>query len=106
MSDQTVIASIRDAYLAANKQSPTRIKAIDHFCEFAEDWLRDSGIIGLAQHSDGMALRFNDGKESVLFTLTTSIPDAQFFSSVNVTGAAGSVRGAAAVQDTSMGITG
>lgn len=102
----SIVQDIYAAYIAEHKQSPTRAKAIQHFCEFAESWLSSSGIVGLAQHSDGMALRFSDGKESALFTAVTSVDTQQFFSSVGVTGTTGSVRAAGAVKDSSIQITG
>ena len=106
MSNKSVVQEIYAAYVAAHKQAPTRDKAIKHFCDFAETWLGDRGIVGLAQHSDGMALRFNDGQEAVLFTAATAPAADQFFSAVNVTGTTGGVRNAGAVKDSSIGITG
>ena len=107
LNQNSLTEEIRAAYLAEHKQSPTRAKAIESFCEFAESWLAKSGIIGLAQNPDGMSIRFSDGKESVLFTAVSTVDQSQFFSSVGVTGSAGgSVRGAGAVKDDSISITG
>lgn len=41
--------------------------AVAHFCSYAADWFSGKGIVGLGHTAEGLALRFTDGSEKLLF---------------------------------------
>jgi hypothetical protein len=78
---------------------------LQKFCEYAKTWLLEKGVIGVAQTSDGFALRFSNGDERLFFSSGfKSIADQPSFSLSG--GAGGPVRVSAPTVDTSFKITG
>lgn len=66
MQKNTVLTKILADFLAAHGES--NIDALREFCDYAEDWFRDAGVVGLGFTADGMALRFSDAQELLFFS--------------------------------------
>lgn len=82
---------------------PERVAA--DFCAYATDWLARKGLVGVGHAPGGMSLRFADGSELSLLD-SADLPAANQ-PGISITGnSGGSVRGAAAVADSSFSITG
>jgi hypothetical protein len=60
------------------------------FCDYASTWLSARGIVGLGHTASGMALRFADGQELLLFVPPKEIELQLPTGAVEITGAAGS----------------
>lgn len=66
MQKNTVLNKILDDYAA--KRGDANIDAVREFCDYAESWFRESGVVGLGFTADGMALRFSDAQELLFFS--------------------------------------
>jgi hypothetical protein len=64
MAENALLNVIRDIYTTKYPDMPA--DAIAHFCEFANEWLRKKGVVGVGQTVEGFAIRFTDGSEHVL----------------------------------------
>jgi hypothetical protein len=77
MPERDVLSKIGADYLAATPDaSPEKVHA---FCAYAAKWLLDRGVVGLGHTDSGMALRFADGNELMLFSrdLSAELPAAK-----------------------------
>jgi hypothetical protein len=88
MLKSEVLAKILEDYTNGNDALLT--PDVQAFCEYAAAWLSSRGVVGLGMAQAGMALRFADGKELLLFVppaeVTVQVPQ----DAINVTGNAGS----------------
>ena len=105
MLKSEVLATILEDYTNGNAALLT--PDVQSFCEYAAAWLASHGVIGLGMAQAGMALRFADGKELLLFVppaeLTLQVPQ----NAINITGNSGSQITKPVVGDSaSVGITG
>jgi len=66
MPGKDVLSKIGEDYIAATPDAtPEKVSA---FCAYAAKWLLDRGVVGLGHTDNGMALRFADGEELMLFS--------------------------------------
>lgn len=66
MAKSELLNAIRDDFLAAHiDMAPP---SVDAFCAFAAEWLAKAGIVGVGHTASGLALRFGDGSEKLLFS--------------------------------------
>jgi hypothetical protein len=107
MQENELLKQILDAYCDARDLTPEQKSACDSFYAYAAQWIADSGVVGVGQTSDGIALRFKNGDERVFFTAVgAGIPVVEN-NAVSITGnSGGSVRGSAPIADASVNITG
>ena len=71
MPERDVLSKIGADYLVATPDAaPEKVHA---FCAYATKWLLDRGVVGLGHTDSGMALRFADGNELLLFS--REVPD-------------------------------
>jgi hypothetical protein len=66
MQEKKLLDAIRDEYATANPGAVVEGGVINHFCEFANNWLLTKGVVGVGQTVDGFAIRFSDGSEYIL----------------------------------------
>lgn len=66
MQKNTVLSSILADFLKEN--ADTKVDELQAFCDYAENWFRKSGVIGLGCTSDGMALRLANSQELLFFS--------------------------------------
>lgn len=84
MPEKDVLSKIGADYIAANADAaPEKVRA---FCEYATRWLLDRGVVGLGHIDNGMALRFADGEELLLFSSALSGADPAASGVVGITG--------------------
>lgn len=65
MAKSELLDAIRDAFEL--KCPDVDAIAVGAFCEFATDWMAKAGIVGVGHTANGLALRFGDGSEKLLF---------------------------------------
>lgn len=65
MQKNTVLSSILADFLKEN--ADTNVDELQKFCDYAENWFRKSGVIGLGCTADGMALRLSNSQELLFF---------------------------------------
>ena len=53
------------------------------FCDYAADWFKQSGVVGVGHTPAGIAIRFADSSE---YTLFKTDDDISFVAAVSVTG--------------------
>jgi hypothetical protein len=70
MPEKNVLSKIGADYLEANPEASA--EKVQLFCEYAAKWLLDRGVVGLGHTDNGMALRFADGEELMLFSRDVS----------------------------------
>lgn len=65
MPASEVLNSILDDFTAKNPELVSdQLRA---FCEYAATWLASTGVVGVGHTPSGIALRFSDGRELLLF---------------------------------------
>lgn len=104
MQENEIFAQILNDFLAENTMVDKDV--LQQFCDYARGWFLKSGVIGVAQTSNGFSLRFKDGSEKILFSPEReySVADQP---SLSISGSSGgSVRISAPEADTSIKITG
>jgi hypothetical protein len=87
MTAKDVLSKIGADYIAATPEASA--EKVLAFCKYASNWLLDRGVVGLGHADSGMALRFADGEELLLFSRAApeTMPAAQGVFSI--TGEAG-----------------
>jgi len=88
MQKSEVLAKILDDY--TSESAELRTPELAAFCSYAAAWLRSHGVVGLGMAQAGMALRFADGTELVLFAPATELDIQVPQDVINITGNAGS----------------
>jgi hypothetical protein len=105
MLKSEVLAKILEDY--TNGDSALSTPDVQAFCEYAAAWLSSHGVVGLGMAQEGMALRFADGKELLLFVPPTELVVQVPQEAINITGNSGSKITKPIVGDSaSFGITG
>lgn len=66
--NNAVMAQIKNDYVAENTFSEQEQAVIEQFCLYASNWFREKNVVGLGVTTSGMALRFGDGSERLLFS--------------------------------------
>ncbi len=66
MEEKELLTSIQADYLKATPEADAA--AITAFCDFARAWLQKNAVIGVGQSAAGVALRFADSTERLLFS--------------------------------------
>jgi hypothetical protein len=67
MQKNTVLSKILSDF---SKENPNAaVDQLQTFCDYAENWFREQGVVGLGFTQDGMALRFSDAKELLFFSV-------------------------------------
>ena len=103
MLEKEILTQILEQYEEEHKPKKTAAKGIQDFCAYATKWFSNRGVIGVGHTTDGIALRFADGRELLLCRTTPTNPDMG--AAVSLSGAGGSVRSAGAIADNSVSIT-
>lgn len=104
MPENEIFDKILSDYVAAKEFSGDQ-SGLKDFCAYAKTWFAQSGVVGLGHTATGLALRFQDGTERLLFSNDQpTVADMPAMSITGMTG--GSVRGGGGVADTSFRITG
>lgn len=77
MPARDVLSNIGADYIANTPDAST--EKVQAFCAYASKWLLDRGVVGLGHTDNGMALRFADGEELLLFSreLSADLPAAK-----------------------------
>ena len=108
MRQNELLKTILSDYFSEHGEAELLNKeSLEAFCAYANSWFQKTKPVGLGHTiAEGISIRFSDGKEFPLYA-----PEEIFqpFSPQAVgitTGAGGSVRGAGAVLDSSLSITG
>lgn len=107
MQQNELLKTILSDYFSEHADAEANKEALEAFCTYANSWFQKTKPVGLGHTiAEGISIRFSDGKEFPLY-----VPEEIFkpFSPQAVgitTGAGGSVRGAGAVIDSSLSITG
>jgi len=71
MPASEVLSSILDDFTAKKPELVTdQLKA---FCDYAATWLATNSVVGVGHTSNGIALRFADGHELLLFEPLTEL---------------------------------
>lgn len=105
MQKKEILSLILDSFLSNREQPAGTVAELHDFCAYATKWLADRGVVGVGHSNSGLALRFSDGEEAPLFVVQQEEPIN--LPAVSITGnSGGSVRGAGAVADNSVKITG
>jgi hypothetical protein len=65
MPASEVLNSILDDFTAKNPELVT--EQLRLFCDYAATWLASNGVVGVGHTPNGLALRFSDGRELLLF---------------------------------------
>ena len=65
MPASEVLNKILDDFTANNAQ--LEVSALRTFCDYAAVWLATRGVVGVGHTQNGIALRFADGNELLLF---------------------------------------
>jgi hypothetical protein len=71
MQKNTVLSKILADFSTENPDN--NIDQLQAFCDYAENWFRAQGVVGLGFTQDGMALRFSDAKELLFFSAAPSV---------------------------------
>jgi len=103
MPENEIFSKILSDYVAAKEFSGDQ-SVLKDFCEYAKTWFAQNGVVGLGHTVTGLALRFQDGTERLLFANEQPIADTPAMSITGMNG--GSVRGGGGMADTSFRITG
>lgn len=78
MPASEVLSSILEDFTRSNPE--LELAHIRTFCEYAATWLATKNVVGVGHTPNGLALRFADGRELVLFQLPDAVlvpvPDA------------------------------
>ena len=107
MPEKEMFETIRNDFLSQQIVAHSEQKLLQEFCEYVTKWLADNGLVGVGHTISGMSLRFSNGSEYLLTAAPASEAPVADMPAFSITGNnGGSVRSAAAVQDSSMPITG
>jgi hypothetical protein len=87
MQRSEVLNKILDDY--AHEDAARLTPELQSFCGYAAQWLSSRGVVGLGLAQSGMALRFADGEELLLFEAPKDVGDQTVAPAVNITGNAG-----------------
>jgi hypothetical protein len=105
MLKSELLTAILNNYTAATALNDDTRLAVEQFCTYAADWLKQNNVVGMGRAAAGLSLRFGDGRELSLFDLSDIIaPSNQ--PAVSITGNIGGARpGVVAMTDSSFPIT-
>lgn len=83
-----LLKKVLSDYCAQNEELKFQESILAHFCDYAAEWFKTHGVIGLGHTAEGMALRLTDGSEYALFS-PDSVSGA--LNPVSITGAAAKI---------------
>jgi len=106
MQENEIFDQMLSDYIAQNPKA-AKGKVLQDFCAYAKNWFVEKGAIGVAQSptANGIALRFKDGTERLLFSYNNEPTFNQPAMAISGT-AGGNIRASGPVADTSIRITG
>ena len=67
MEKLELLKKVLSDYCAQNEELRFHEGILAQFCDYAADWFKTHGVIGLGHTAEGMALRLTDGSEYALF---------------------------------------
>ena len=103
MPASEVLTKILEDFTAKNTElEPAAVRT---FCDYAATWLASKGVVGVGHTPAGIALRFTDGQELLLFEPAQEIP-ISLPGDVNITGTQSKISKPAAGDSPSFQITG
>jgi len=107
MPEKNLLEKILSDFLASRPSlDGSSLGTLQEFCQYATTWLAEKGLLGVGHAVDGISLRFADGQEYLL-TAARQGDDIANMPAMSITGNnGGSVRGAGAMQDAAVRITG
>lgn len=80
MEKPELLKKVLADYCAHNEERKFEEAIVGKFCEYAANWFKEKGVIGVGHTSDGLALRLADGSEYVLFSSDADITNSASFS--------------------------
>lgn len=83
MEKQDLLKKVASDYCAQNEDLKFQEGIIDSFCNYAADWFRRNGVIGVGHTAEGLSIRMADGAEYILFEPEAS---SVFNAPVSITG--------------------
>jgi hypothetical protein len=107
MQQNELLKTILSDYVEINPQSVEDKATLEAFCAYVNEWFQKTKPVGLGHTiAEGISIRFSDGKEFPLYSPKEIFQPFAPQAVGITTGAGGSVRGAGAVLDSSLSITG
>lgn len=104
MENLALLKKILNDYSVESDQRKFQEAILAEFCAYAENWLRDKGVIGVGHTAEGLAVRLTSGEE---YLLTSPASDSVFSGvPVSVTGNTNKIEKAFADFTQSFPITG
>ncbi len=67
MENAELLKKVLSDYCATNEELRFQEAMLAQFCDYAAEWIRTKGLIGVGQTAEGLSIRFADGQEYVLF---------------------------------------
>lgn len=67
MEKSELLKKVLSDYCAQNNDLHFNSGILSQFCDYAAEWFKRNGVIGLGHTPEGMALRLTDGSEYMLF---------------------------------------
>lgn len=88
MEKQELLKKVLSDYCAQNEELRFQESMLASFCEYAADWFKRNGVIGMGHTDEGLAIRMADGAEYSLFAGEINSSGS---TSVSVTGTASKI---------------
>lgn len=104
MPESEVLNKILADFTAGNPE--TAMEPVKIFCKYAATWLSSRGVVGLGHTAAGMALRFADGQELLLFVPPKEIRPILPAGAIPITGTASKISKPGTGDSPSVAITG
>jgi hypothetical protein len=104
MLESEVLNKILEDFTAGNPD--TAMEPVKTFCQYAATWLSSRGVVGVGHTADGMALRFADGQELLLFVPPKETKPLLPTGEIPITGTATRISKPVAGDSPSVAITG
>lgn len=89
MPKSEILTQILSDYKEAHPEL-VGVEGLEAFCVYAAGWFSANNVVGLGCTTDGMALRFGDGREMVFFVGAGSNVPPEAVSAFSITGNSGS----------------
>lgn len=80
MEKQELLKKVLADYCAQGDDLKFQEAIVSAFCNYAANWFKEKGVIGVGHTADGLALRLADGSEYILFSSDTDITNSASFS--------------------------
>lgn len=103
MEKSELLKKVLTDYCAQNEELKFQEQILAAFCDYAADWFKQRGVVGVGHTPDGIAIRFADSSE---YTLFKADDDAGAAPPVSVTGATSKITKPAGDSFPSFNITG